>query len=94
MISQCCGITRTLIVPALLWITAAFIVPECAVAKTADSSRSPATSSPRASTTAVNKASAEPANPRIYTVRIIKRVNQELGIDLEATTAGWQHELF
>jgi potassium-dependent mechanosensitive channel len=32
-------------------------------------------------------------DPRINTATIVKRVNQELGIDFDATTAGWQHEL-
>jgi hypothetical protein len=30
---------------------------------------------------------------RIYTAGIIKPVNQELGINLEATTVGWQRGL-
>ena len=33
------------------------------------------------------------ADSRINTAEIVKRVNKELGINLEATTAGWQHGL-
>src|SRR6516162_9436358 len=40
-----------------------------------------------------SKASAQPANPRIKTTEIVNRLNQELGIDLQATTGGWQREL-
>ena len=40
-----------------------------------------------------SKASAQGIDSRINTAGIIKRLNQELGIDLEATTAGWQREL-
>ena len=33
------------------------------------------------------------ADSQINTAEIVKRVNKELGIDLEATTAGWQRGL-
>src|SRR6516165_8733531 len=36
---------------------------------------------------------AEAANPAINTKDIVNRLNQELGIDLQATIAGWQHAL-
>jgi potassium-dependent mechanosensitive channel len=36
---------------------------------------------------------AQPAGPQINTKDIVNRLNQELGIDLEATTTGWQREL-
>src|SRR6516164_5560649 len=36
---------------------------------------------------------AEATNPAINTKDIVNRLNQELGIDLQATIAGWQHEL-
>ncbi len=39
------------------------------------------------------KDAAQPAGPRIDTKQIVSRLNQELGFDLQATTAGWQHEL-
>jgi hypothetical protein len=39
------------------------------------------------------KVSAQPANPRINTTEIVNRLDQELGIDLQATTGGWQREL-
>jgi small-conductance mechanosensitive channel len=35
----------------------------------------------------------EAANPAINTKDIVNRLNQELGIDLQATIAGWQHAL-
>ena len=40
-----------------------------------------------------NKSPVQGVNSRINTAEIVKRVNQELGIDLEATTAGWQRVL-
>jgi potassium efflux system protein len=39
------------------------------------------------------KASAQPADPRINTTEIVNRLDQELGIDLQTTTGGWQREL-
>jgi potassium-dependent mechanosensitive channel len=42
---------------------------------------------------ATSSAVAPPADPRINTADISKRVNQELGTDLGATTAQWQREL-
>ena len=39
------------------------------------------------------KASAQPADPRINTTEIGNRLDQELGIDLQTTTGGWQREL-
>src|SRR5215471_12358522 len=36
---------------------------------------------------------AEAANPAINTKDIVDRLNQELGIDLQTTSAGWQHAL-
>ena len=38
-------------------------------------------------------ATVQGADSRINTGEIVKRVNKELGIDLEATTAGWQRGL-
>ena len=39
------------------------------------------------------KASVQPADPRINTTEIVNRLDQELGIDLQTTTGGWQREL-
>src|SRR6516165_9943573 len=49
-----------------------------------------ANSAPRGSD---SKATAQPADPRVNTTEIANRLDQELGIDLQATTAGWQREL-
>lgn len=38
-------------------------------------------------------AAARPARPQIDTAEIIRRVNKDVGVDVEATMAGWQHEL-
>ena len=38
-------------------------------------------------------ASAQPADARINTTEIASRLDRELGIDLQATTTGWQREL-
>jgi potassium-dependent mechanosensitive channel len=40
-----------------------------------------------------SKASAQPPIPRINTTEIVNRLDQELGIDLQATTGSWQREL-
>jgi small-conductance mechanosensitive channel len=40
-----------------------------------------------------SKAPAESIDPRINTTEIVNRLDQELGIDLQATTTGWQREL-
>ena len=40
-----------------------------------------------------SKVSAQAADPRINPTEIINRLDQELGIDLKATTGGWQREL-
>jgi potassium-dependent mechanosensitive channel len=40
-----------------------------------------------------SKASAQSADPRINTAEIANRLDQELGINLQATTTGWQREL-
>jgi potassium efflux system protein len=40
-----------------------------------------------------SKASAQSIDSRINTSEVGKRVSQELGVDLEATIAGWQREL-
>ena len=40
-----------------------------------------------------SKASAQQADPRINTAEIANRLDQELGINLQATTTGWQREL-
>src|SRR5690242_17177730 len=49
-----------------------------------------ANSAPHGSDT---KASAQSADPRINTAEIANRLDQELGIDLQATTTSWQREL-
>ena len=48
--------------------------------------------SPGAATAATPSAAA-PAPPRIDTADITKRANKDAGVDIEATIAGWQHEL-
>jgi len=51
------------------------------------------TVSPQAMPAPSVQAPATPADPRVNTAEITSRVNQELGVDLEATIAGWQREL-
>ena len=94
MVSHRRGIARTLVLLVLSGIAAAAVAAgQCAFAQTAHSTPPPAIASPHARPAPDGKASAEPAEPRLNTAEIIKRVNQELGIDLAATTAGWQREL-
>src|SRR5215510_6208394 len=49
--------------------------------------------SPNAAPAAEKLTRAEAANPAINTKDIVDRLNQELGIDLQTTIAGWQHAL-
>ena len=49
-----------------------------------------ANTAPHASDT---KVSAQPVDPRINTTEIANRLDLELGINLQATTTGWQREL-
>jgi potassium efflux system protein len=52
-----------------------------------------AIASPQAKSPTAASLSAPPADPRINTAEIGKRVSQELGTDLGATTVEWQREL-
>ena len=52
--------------------------------------------SPQANTathTSDTKTPAQPSDPRINTAEIANRLDKELGINLQATTSGWQREL-
>ena len=51
-----------------------------------------AISGPQANFAPDNKATVQGANSQINTVEIAQRVNQELGINLEITTAGWKRD--
>jgi potassium-dependent mechanosensitive channel len=67
----------------------------CAFAQTGSTSLTGKVS-PKANTAthaSDTKASAQPVDPRINTTEIVNRLDQELGIDLQATTTGWQREL-
>jgi potassium-dependent mechanosensitive channel len=81
-------------VMAVAFLAAAFASSASAFAQTskaAPSAAKPAASSAPAASDA--KSAVPPAGPQINTKEIVSRLNQELGIDLQATTAGWQHEL-
>jgi potassium-dependent mechanosensitive channel len=52
-----------------------------------------AIAAPHVNPTPDGKASVPGVDSRINTAEIVRRVNQELGINLEATTAGWQRGL-
>jgi len=62
----------------------------CALAQT--NSTPPTAKGPPAANTAAHGSEAA-VDPRIDTTEIVNRLDQELGIDLKATTGGWQHEL-
>jgi potassium efflux system protein len=67
----------------------------CAFAQTGSTSLTGKVS-PKANTAthaSDTKASAQPVDPRINTAEIANRLDQELGINLQATTTGWQREL-
>ena len=54
-----------------------------------DSTAPSAGQAPHENSAPVDKSPVQGVDSRINTAEIVKRVNQELGIDLEATTAGW-----
>ena len=58
-----------------------------------DSTAPSAGQAPHENSAPDNKSPAQAVDSRINKAEIVKRVNQELGIDLEATTAGWQRVL-
>jgi potassium efflux system protein len=62
----------------------------CAFAQAPDAAKPAANTAPAASD---EKSAAQPAGPQINAKAIVARLNQELGLDLQATTTGWQHEL-
>jgi small-conductance mechanosensitive channel len=53
---------------------------------------SPVGVAPHAAATA-DKAAVQRSDPQIDTAKIVERLRQELGIDLEATTTAWQHAI-
>jgi potassium-dependent mechanosensitive channel len=70
-----------------------FGAAECAHGQPAASAPPAANGAPPAGAARATKASTPAAGSQINTGKIVKRVNQELGIDLEATTKAWQHDL-
>ena len=70
---------------------AAFGVPHGAHAEKTGSP--PPAAGAAAHSAADNKATVARPDPQIDTANIVKRLNEELGINLEATTTGWQHAL-
>ena len=84
--------TLTLLVASGI-VAASLAAGERAFAATASPSASSETHLPRAQSATDNKVSVPPVDSRINTAEIVKRVNQELGFDLNATTTGWQREL-
>ena len=59
----------------------------------AEKSSPPPAADAAARSTAGNKAAVARPDPQIDTANIVKRLNEELGINLEATTTGWQQAL-
>lgn len=64
--------------------------PKAAPSGAPSAAKAAANAAPAASGT---KDEVPPAGPQIDTKEIVKRLNHELGFDLQATTAGWQHQL-
>jgi potassium-dependent mechanosensitive channel len=58
----------------------------------AENTTSPASAGPHTEATA-DKAAVQHSDPQIDIPKIVERLHQELGIDLEATTTAWQHAL-
>jgi potassium-dependent mechanosensitive channel len=86
-----CALTRALlhrVLPAI--IVAAFAAAPGAFAQSARSTPAGAVA---AGASAATKAAPATSEPGVDTAEIVKRLNQELGFDLNATTAVWQQEL-
>jgi small-conductance mechanosensitive channel len=86
-----CVLTRALlprVLPAI--IVAAFAAAACAFAQSARSTPAGAAAPVTAGASAATTAAPEPG---VNTAEIVKRLNQELGFDLNATTAVWEQEL-
>jgi potassium-dependent mechanosensitive channel len=86
-------IARTLNLLVVAGIAAAAFAGSYAHGEPAGLTQPSAIPAPQARPAPDNKASVQGADSRINTTEIVKRVNQELGINLEATTAGWQRGL-
>jgi potassium efflux system protein len=88
------GLSRASIRLSLLGVVlAGCLVGQAAHAQSGRARDAGTIAAPQAKPPATNSAAPPPADPRINTADISKRVNQELGTDLGATTAQWQREL-
>jgi potassium-dependent mechanosensitive channel len=70
----------------------------CANAQTSEPARNPAANATQpdaapAPAPAPAPATGQPARPQVNTAELTKRADTEVGVDIEATTAGWQREL-
>ena len=87
-------ITRTLNFLVVAGIAvAALAAGPYAHAEPGNSTAPSAGQAPHVNSAPDNKSPPQAVDSRINTAEIVKRVNQELGIDLEAATAGWQRRL-
>ncbi len=64
-----------------------------AYAQAANSAHAAASAASHANAPAKDQAAAKAPEPHVDTAEITRRLNRELGFDLEATTGGWQHTL-
>ena len=88
------GFLRALIRSSLLGVAlAGCLASQAAYAQSGHAKDTGTIASPQAKSPTAASALAPPADPRINTADISKRVSQELGTDLAATTAEWQREL-
>src|SRR6516162_9026339 len=87
-------IARTLNVLLLVgFATVSVPAFQCALAQSTASPQPSAPPAPHANAASNNQAPTNPAEPQIDKAKIAQRLNHEIGFDLEATTAGWQHTL-
>jgi small-conductance mechanosensitive channel len=77
-----------LVLPAI--VVAAFADTPCVFVQSARSA--PAATSAPADAGAAAKVATETSEPQVNTADILKRLNQDLGLNLNATTATWQHD--
>jgi small-conductance mechanosensitive channel len=87
-------IVRTLNVLLVLGLAIAFgAASSRAYAQAADPAQSPAPAAPHADAGANKQAPPKAADPHVDTAQVTKRLNRELGFNLEATITGWQKAL-
>src|SRR6516164_7768961 len=81
---------------ACVWLSVLLLAVTGATAQTTQSPISPTSAAPQAVSPPTVQGGAQqagPKGPQVNVAEITARANRDVGVDIEATTAGWQHEL-